>query len=226
MIPHPSPNYGARPDGVSPDMIVLHYTAMPTAEAALNTLSNPENEVSSHYLICEAGRTFSLVPEEARAWHAGRGSWGAVTDVNSHSIGIELANDGDSPFGMAQMDRLVDLVAEVRARWAIPPERVIGHSDMAPERKIDPGPRFDWQRLAREGHSVWHGDPAPAADTAGFLPSVRAFGYTSDVAPEMLLRAFRVRFRPDAAGPLDPLDAAIACDLAARFPVDARRRAA
>ena len=221
MIAHPSPNFGPRPDGVRPDLIVLHYTAMPTAEAALNTLSNPDNEVSAHYLISEEGQAFRLVPEEMRAWHAGAGRWGAVTDVNNHSIGIELANDGFSPYSMAQMDRLIELIAEVRARWNIPPERVIGHSDMAPERKIDPGDRFDWQRLAREGQSVWFEDSSPQDTPEHFLPFLRRFGYTSEVAPEMILRAFRTRFRPEAKGPVDPTDIGIAADLAHRFPVDA-----
>jgi len=136
---------------------------MQTAQAALKTLCNPKTEVSAHYLIAEDGEVLSLVPEDLRAWHAGAGAWGSVTDVNSRSIGIELANPGNCPFAAPQMDALEDLLAGIKTRWQIRPERVIGHSDMAPGRKIDPGARFDWLRLARAGFGVWpkpqSGDP-------------------------------------------------------------------
>ncbi|MFG5380733.1 N-acetylmuramoyl-L-alanine amidase [Yoonia sp. R2-816] len=199
-------------------MVVIHYTAMETAEAALKTLCNPETEVSAHYLIAADGEVTSLVPEALRAWHAGAGRWGAVTDVNSRSIGIELANDGFSPFAAAQMDALTDLLRGIRARWDIRPERVIGHSDMAPGRKIDPGPRFDWRRLALEGLGVW--PHAQTGDTAKFVPMMRAFGYNADADADLLLQVFRMRFRPGATGPLDPKDAGMITDLASRFPVD------
>lgn len=120
--------------------MVIHYTAMKSAAAALNTLCNPDTQVSAHYLIAPDGEVLSLVPEDLRAWHAGAGRWGSVTDVNSRSIGIELANNGFTPFASAQMDALTELLKGIRARWDIRPERVIGHSDMAPGRKIDPGP--------------------------------------------------------------------------------------
>ena len=200
-------------------MVVIHYTAMTSAKAALSTLCNPENEVSAHYVIAEDGEVISLVPEDLRAWHAGAGRWGAVTDVNSRSIGIELANDGASPFAAAQMDALTSLLQGIRARWAVRPERVIGHSDMAPGRKIDPGPRFDWRRLAREGLAVWP-DRQDAADTASFAPLMRAFGYTATDDPDLLLNVFRLRFRPWATGPLDEVDAGMIRNLARRFPVD------
>ncbi|MDW4550306.1 N-acetylmuramoyl-L-alanine amidase [Defluviimonas sp. D31] len=212
-----SPNFGERRGGARPSLIVLHYTAMPTCADARARLCDPAAEVSAHYLISEAGVVDALVAEEARAWHAGAGAWGAITDVNSHSIGIELSNPGDAPFPEPQMAAMEALLAGIMARWTIPPERVIGHSDMAPERKRDPGPRFDWRRLARAGLSVWpgaHGDP----DTA-FAASARAFGYP-DAAPEILLAAFRLRFRPWAVGPEDGEDRALAADLARRFPVD------
>ncbi len=199
-------------------MVVIHYTAMAAAQAALKTLCDPETEVSAHYLIAADGEVLSLVPEDLRAWHAGAGCWGAVTDVNSHSIGIELANDGFSPFAAAQMDALTDLLKAIRARWDIRPERVIGHSDMAPGRKIDPGVRFDWRRLALEGLAVW---PAmQTGDTAKFMSMMRAFGYTAEADEDLLLQVFRMRFRPAAAGPLDPVDAGMITDLARRFPVD------
>ena len=206
-----------------PDLIVLHYTAMPTATDAVVRLCDPAAEVSAHYLVDEAGRILALVPEELRAWHAGAGRWGAVTDVNSRSIGIELASTGKAPFAARQMAALERLLADLRHRWQIPPERVIGHSDMAPDRKNDPGPRFDWRALALAGHSVWPDGLQPyddAPDQAAFAAAARAFGY-ADLGLVLMLSAFRLRFRPWATGPLDGTDIAIARNLAARFPVDA-----
>ncbi|WP_342078923.1 N-acetylmuramoyl-L-alanine amidase [Yoonia sp. SS1-5] len=200
-------------------MVVIHYTAMQSAQGALKVLCDPANEVSAHYLIAEDGEVLSLVPEAMRAWHAGAGRWGKVTEVNSHSIGIELANDGFSPFAAAQMDALCALLQGIMQRWAIRPERVIGHSDMAPGRKIDPGVRFDWRRLARAGLSVWP-DPAPPGDVAQFAPMMRRFGYSATSDPDLLLATFRRRFRPQWAGPLDAVDAAMISDLAGRYPVD------
>jgi len=200
-------------------MVVIHYTAMKSAIAARDTLCNPDTQVSAHYLIAADGEVMSLVPEDLRAWHAGAGQWGAVTDVNSRSIGIELANDGFSPFAAAQMDALVALLQGINARWSIRPERVIGHSDMAPGRKIDPGRRFDWRRLAQEGLAVWPDATAPA-DPGGFAGWMQAFGYTATDDSDLLLSVFRLRFRPQATGPLDAIDAGMIRDLAARFPVD------
>lgn len=214
-----SPNCGPRRAGASPDIVVIHYTAMTSAKAAVETLCNHETEVSAHYLIAEDGEVVSLVPEALRAWHAGAGRWGAVTDVNSRSIGIELANTGFAPFAAAQMDALVDLLKGIKARWGMRPERVIGHSDMAPGRKIDPGARFDWRRLALEGLAVWPAQATPV-DPACFLPMMHSFGYTATDDPDLLLAVFRMRFRPWAKGPLDAIDAGIITDLATRFPVD------
>ncbi|SHF43634.1 N-acetylmuramoyl-L-alanine amidase [Loktanella atrilutea] len=194
---------------------------MRTAAAACDTLCNPDTQVSAHYLIAEDGCVLNLVPEEMRAWHAGAGQWGDVTDVNSRSIGIELANPGHCPFAASQMDALCDLLDGIRDRWAILPERIIGHSDMAPGRKIDPGARFDWRRLARLGLSVWPSSVADAPSSDMFIPLMRSVGYTADVADEVLLSAFRMRFRPRATGPLCPADMALIADLAERFPVDA-----
>jgi N-acetylmuramoyl-L-alanine amidase len=214
----PSPNFGERRGGARPDLVVLHYTAMESCAAARTRLCDPQAEVSAHYLISEAGFIEALVPEEARAWHAGAGTWGSVSDVNSRSIGIELANTGGQPFAEPQMAALTRLLDQVMSRWAIPPQRVIGHSDMAPDRKGDPGARFDWRRLALLGCSVW---PSPGdAPTEAFFPALRAFGYP-EAAPDALLTAFRLRFRPAASGPLDRVDAGMAFDLARRFPVDA-----
>ena len=194
-----------------PDMVVLHYTAMRDCDAAARVLCDPEREVSAHYLLREDGEVLSLVPEDRRAWHSGAGRWGEITDVNSRSIGIEISNPGDCPFAAAQMDALCVLLEGILARHAIPPLRVIGHSDMAPGRKIDPGARFDWRRLAREGLSVWPGPAAPG----DFASDLHRFGYTAEVAPEVLTEAFRLRFRPRHEGPLDDTDRALAAGLAA-----------
>lgn len=224
-LPWPSPNSGPRRGGARPDLVVIHYTGMAGWEAARDRLCDPAAEVSAHYLVRPDGPVLALVPEVLRAWHAGAGAWGGVGDVNSRSIGIELANPGDAPFPAPQMAALEALLAGVMTRWAIPPERVIGHADMAPDRKADPGPRFDWRRLALAGLAVWPApDPAPAA-VAGLQPALRAFGYPA-ADPDRLLAVFRARFRPFARGPATPADAAAAADLARRFPVDAGRPAA
>nr|WP_040671515.1 N-acetylmuramoyl-L-alanine amidase [Rhodobacter sp. SW2] len=210
-------------------MVVLHYTAMPSCAEARDRLCDAATEVSAHYLIAENGEVLALVPEELRAWHAGAGAWGSVSDVNSRSIGIELANSGSQPFAAPQMLALEALLADVMGRWQIAPQRLIGHSDMAPGRKGDPGPRFDWHRLARAGLSVWPQvdleDLPSMVDTAAFHAALRGFGYP-DLAPETLLAAFRLRFRPWARGPLDSVDLAMATDLADRFPVDVTPRPA
>ncbi len=220
-LSHPSPNFGERREGVRPDLVVLHYTAMQSAEAALERLCCLDHEVSAHYLIAEDGRIYQLVDEDMRAWHAGAGAWGAVTDVNSRSIGIELANPGDAPFAAPLMAALEALLVDILRRHAIPPERVIAHSDCAPLRKSDPGPRFDWRRLALGGLSVW---PAPSKvskpDEKAFLSHLETIGYTAATQPETCLSAFRLRFRPGATGPLAPADMAAAADLARRYPVD------
>jgi len=214
----PSPNFGDRRGGLRPTLIVLHYTAMATCAAARERLCDPSAEVSAHWLIAEDGTAEALVPEAARAWHAGAGSWGACHDVNSASIGIELANPGDRPFPEPQMAALERLLAGVMARWSIPPASVIAHSDMAPGRKSDPGPRFDWRRLALAGLSVWPEADAEAVDEPAFHASLTRFGYPAELPPPALLEAFRLRFRPWARGPLDATDCALAADLARRWP--------
>jgi N-acetylmuramoyl-L-alanine amidase len=209
---------------VTPSLIVLHYTAISCAEARAR-LCDPVAEVSAHYLISETGDIEALVPETARAWHAGAGEWAGLSDINSHSIGIELANTGAQPFANPQMTALETLLPQIMARWSIPPHRVIGHSDMAPSRKSDPGARFDWRRLALQGLSVWPlpwagrmaaQDSAPFDLPASFTAAARAFGYP-DTPLDTLLTAFRLRFRPWADGPLDQTDLTIAADLARRF---------
>ncbi|OWJ79307.1 N-acetylmuramoyl-L-alanine amidase [Haematobacter missouriensis] len=204
-------------------MVVIHYTAMADCRAAEARLCDPAAEVSAHWLIGKDGTTLPLVEESHRAWHAGAGQWGTVTDVNSRSIGIELDNTGAEPFSAPLMASLERLLADILDRWTIPPERVIAHSDMAPARKIDPGPRFDWRRLALSGLSVWpESAEEDGARQSGLMASLHAFGYPEGDAA-LLLSAFRLRFRPWADGPADPVDAALAADLARRFPVDRTR---
>ncbi len=215
-------------------MVVLHHTAMLSCDDAVARLCDPSFEVSAHYVISETGQLIQLVEEDQRAWHAGAGVWGSTDDVNSHSIGVELANPGplanEPPFPAAQMAALETLLCGIADRHDIPPENVIAHSDMAPVRKFDPGAKFDWQRLARQGLAVWpqRVDQMPLPDQAGFLRLARKFGYPSakDIAAQeiaetaafdILLAAFRLRFFPGKSGPLDPQDMAAISDLATRF---------
>ena len=203
-------------------MVILHYTAMQSAETARDWLCNPEAQVSAHYVLRADGHLWQLVDEAERAWHAGAGGWGAVADVNSRSIGIEIANTGTHPFAAPQMAALETLLGGILARWRIPPERVLAHSDTALGRKIDPGPRFDWKRLARGGQSIW---PEPAAP-GDFAADACRFGYVAGAGQEeALLGAFRMRFRPWAKGPLCDADRALMAGLAARWPVAGAFRA-
>ena len=205
-----------------PSLVVIHYTGMVSCAAARARLCDPAAEVSAHWLISQTGAAEALVPEAMRAWHAGAGRWRGVDDINSRSIGIELANSGAQPFPEPQMAALERLLADILQRWGIGPAGVIGHSDMAPGRKADPGARFDWLRLARAGLSVW---PTPGVP-GDFAADLAAFGYPA-AAPEVLLTAFRLRFRPWASGPLDDTDRALAAGLGLGSPgagrVDAGR---
>ncbi|MBB5515343.1 N-acetylmuramoyl-L-alanine amidase [Rubricella aquisinus] len=220
-IAHPSPNHGPRKGEGAVDMIILHYTAMETGPA-LERLCDPEWEVSCHYLICPQGQIFQLVPEDRRAWHAGRARWGDVRDVNSRSIGIELANLGDHPFAHRQMEALIALVGDIRARHSIPPERVLAHSDIAPDRKTDPGARFDWGRLVRAGHAIALRAEPRSMDEEAFGAALARAGYDPEQSMACLLAAFRLRHRPGAAaGPLDAMDMGLAHELASRFPFSA-----
>lgn len=215
VIRHSSPNHGARRDGLTPELVVLHFTAMPDVDAALARLCAPEHEVSAHYLIGRDGRLWQLVDEDRRAWHAGAGSWRGRGDVNSRSIGIEFDNSGLHPYSEPLMARLEALLCDILARWPIGPEGVIGHQDFAPSRKADPGPRFDWRRLARQGLAAWPapGDPAPP-DPARFLEHAARFGYPAEAGLGPVLAAVRARFRPSGRGPLNAYDMAVAAGLA------------
>ncbi|NDW53963.1 N-acetylmuramoyl-L-alanine amidase [Aliiroseovarius sp. PrR006] len=203
-ISHPSPNFGPRREGLVPSLIVLHYTAMPDPDEALERLCSPKYEVSAHYLIHRDGRLFQLVDEEMRAWHAGAGSWAGMDDINSWSIGIEMDNDGASPFSEPQMATLETLLPEIMQRWNIDPAGVIGHSDMAPGRKTDPGPRFDWARLARQGLAVRSGasDPTDNFSAETFRDCATKLGYPTDIDHTTLLASVRLRHRPWGEGPL------------------------
>jgi N-acetylmuramoyl-L-alanine amidase len=214
-LTHPSPNFGERRGRGRVELVVLHYTVLGCAEA-LERLCDLLSEVSAHYLIDHDGTVLSLVDETARAWHAGAGEWRGAGDVNSRSIGIELANSGREPFAEPQMAALERLLAGVLDRHGLGPQAVIAHSDMAPDRKGDPGARFDWRRLALQGLAVWP-EPGHPGD---FLADLSAFGYPA-APPEILLTAFRLRFRPWVKGPLDDTDLALAAGLR-RFAVDAK----
>lgn len=218
-----SPNFGPRRDGLTPQLVVLHYTAMESCAAARARLCDPVYEVSAHWLISEAGDVDALVAEEMRAWHAGAGCWRGLDDINSRSIGIELSNRGDTPFAEPQMAALEELLWGILSRWQIQPLGVIGHSDMAPGRKSDPGRRFDWRRLARQGLSIWPQEPAPLAspDPRRFCRAAERFGYSCDAGFEAVLNAFRARFHPGKSGALTAQDMARIEDLAGRFGVDA-----
>lgn len=206
MIERPSPNYNERKAGKIIGMLVMHYTGMRDAEAALRRLTDPEAQVSSHYLIDEAGKVYRLVDEQRRAWHAGVSFWAGERDINSVSIGIELVNPGHEfgyqPFPEGQMAALIDLSRNILARNRIPSSRVLGHSDVAPARKIDPGELFDWQRLAKAGIGLW---PAPAkgpGDGASVRAALSKIGYevsadgAKDTLTKQSLSAFQRRFRP------------------------------
>jgi len=213
----PSPNFGERRGGMRPDALVLHYTGMESAEAAEDWLCNPLSEVSSHYLVHEDGRVVQMVPETGRAWHAGKGSWKGVADVNSFSIGIEIVNPGHSfgypDFPPSQIEAVIALCRDICQRWAILPQRVLAHSDTAPGRKIDPGEKFPWDILASAGvgHYV---DPVPitAEDVLAigaqgevvqeFQAKLAFYGYdvattgNFDASTEQVVAAFQRHFRP------------------------------
>ncbi|CAM3145947.1 N-acetylmuramoyl-L-alanine amidase XylA [Sphingomonas antarctica] len=201
IIETPSPNFDARTAPVT--MLVLHYTGMPTCAEAVARLTDPEAKVSSHYLVAEDGQIMRLVAEDKRAWHAGKSYWRGTTDINSASVGIEICNPGHEfgyrPFPEAQIDAVVPLVAEIVKRYGITRGNIVGHSDIAPSRKQDPGELFPWNRLAKLRLALPRPTKSlidPAWGDAGFLLALERFGY--DVSdPLAATVAFQRRFRPE-----------------------------
>lgn len=197
-IDRPSPNFDTR--ALPVQMVVLHYTGMESAEAAIERLADPAAKVSAHWLVTEDGEVVRMVDEAHRAWHAGKSWWRGVTDVNSASIGIEIANPGHEfgyrAFPEAQMAAVETLVAAAVQRYAIRPANVVGHSDIAPARKEDPGELFDWERLARAGLAMAMpaGGFDPGWTDAGTLAALARYGYDIN-APEAAVIAFQRRFR-------------------------------
>jgi N-acetylmuramoyl-L-alanine amidase len=214
----PSANHGERREGRRPTMLVLHYTGMPDEGEALQWLCNPVSQVSAHYFVFEDGRVVQLVPEARRAWHAGLSQWDGETDINSSSIGIEIANPGHPgglpPFPDAQIESVIGLARDILTRWRIAPERVLAHSDVAPGRKLDPGEIFPWERLHRNGVGHWV-PPAPIGDGRFFtrgdqgmpIEALQAmlamYGYglkitgSFDEETEKVVSAFQRHFRPE-----------------------------
>ncbi len=215
FIEAPSPNFGPRT--APPSMIVLHYTGMRTGEGALQRLRAEDSQVSSHYLVEEDGRIFRLVAEERRAWHAGKSFWRGITDVNSASIGVEIVNPGHEfgyrPFPEAQIASVIALVGDIRTRWQVADVDIVGHADVAPDRKEDPGELFPWKRLAEAGHGLWAEPPAaPGLPLAEGEESAAVFalqagftrlGYDSapsgkfDAHTAAVVRAFQRHWRQD-----------------------------
>ena len=212
-----SPNHGERLAVRRPDMLVLHYTGMPDAQVALDRLSSAAAQVSCHYLVLEDGEIVQMVREQRRAWHAGQSTWEGHADINSRSIGIEIVNPGHEwgyvDFPQAQMAAVTELCGDIVRRHRIPPQHVLGHSDIAPTRKEDPGEKFDWRRLAQAGAGLWT-EPAPirggrffafgdAGEPVAALQAMFAlYGYGIDLhgrfdtLTEAVTRAFQRHFRP------------------------------
>jgi N-acetylmuramoyl-L-alanine amidase len=198
-LARPSPNFDTRSLPIS--MLVLHYTGMESAAAAIDQLANPDAKVSAHYVVTEDGEVVAMVDEANRAWHAGKSWWRGINDVNSASIGVEIVNPGHEfgyrPFPPAQMAAVEALVAAVVRRHGIAPANVVGHSDIAPARKQDPGELFDWPRLAAAGlaNAVPIGCPDPGWSDEMTIAALNRYGY--DVAdPAAATIAFQRRFRP------------------------------
>ena len=203
MIQQPSPNFNDRPAGIEIDMLVLHYTGMRTANEALDRMCDPVAEVSAHYMIDEDGQVYQLVGEEKRAWHAGVSSWRGNSNINDRSIGIELANPGHEfgyrAFPAVQFNMLVKLAKEILVRNSIPTRNTVGHSDIAPARKQDPGELFDWAQLASHGIGLWPTTILPQNTNEDYFSdfglALQTYGYDiTDLTTTT--RAFQRHFRP------------------------------
>lgn len=201
--PRPSPNHDSR-NGRAIDMIVLHYTGMIGAAESLERLCDPAAKVSAHYLIDEDGMVYSLVPEERRAWHAGVAFWSGERDINTISVGIELQNPGHEhgyrAFPDVQIEALISLLDGIRSRHAVPDARIVGHSDVAPARKEDPGELFPWARLAAAGHGLWPEMEAAAIPVEDAAAALARLGYACSGSEggelEAALMAFQRHFLP------------------------------
>jgi N-acetylmuramoyl-L-alanine amidase len=228
-----SPNQGLRGDPARIDMLVLHYTGMQSAHAAIERLCDSRAKVSAHYVVEENGAVWRLVPEIRRAFHAGVSCWEEESDLNAVSIGIEIVNPGHEwgyrPYPEPQVTAVELLCRDLLTRHAIPAHRVVGHSDIAPQRKTDPGELFDWPRLARAGVGIW---PQPAANCAGergtgssvdvraaALADLAAIGYCMTAGAETaVIAAFQRRFRPECwDGRLDSETARRLCEVRAAY---------
>jgi N-acetylmuramoyl-L-alanine amidase len=196
---HPSPNFGPR----RANYVILHHTSNDTLEYALSVLTHPLSGVSSHYLIGRDGQVLQLVDEDRRAWHAGASMWSGQADMNSASIGIELDNTGSEPFPPPQIDALIALLGDIQRRHLVPRANVLGHADIAPERKSDPSVLFPWRQLAEAGFGLWCDPPHPPPPE-GFdaLLGLAALGYDTR-APAAAVAAFKRHFAPDDAGAAD-----------------------
>ena len=213
-----SDNYGVRKASQRPSFIILHHTAMTSAEAALERLCSSQHEVSAHYVISSQGDVFQLVSEDKRAWHAGASYWAGEVDLNSLSIGIELDNSGGVPFSFPLMCALVPLIKDIQARWSIPRCHILGHFEIAIARKADPGPKFDWQALAAQGIGACPtANRSEHTDEDRFYSYAKAIGYDPNQGKAGILNAFRQRYRPGVITALDERDCAIIKDLHRQF---------
>lgn len=198
----PSPNFDARRS--LPDLILLHYTGMKSADAAIERLRDPAAKVSSHYVIDEDGRTLRLVPEERRAWHAGQSWWQGETDINAVSIGIEIVNPGHEfgyrPFPDSQVAAVIALIDDIRTRWSVTDARILGHSDVAPTRKTDPGELFPWKKLAEHRQGLWF---EPAAERIAALGPPLGIGDSGLGVHVLQAGLHRLGYQPQPTGQYD-----------------------
>lgn len=184
-------NFGLR----KPNTVVIHHTAQKSCEQTLQTFTLERTQVSAHYVICKDGTLHHMLNDYLRAWHAGAGKWGGQTDINSSSIGIEIDNDGTEIFTEAQMNCLLGLLANLKKNYAIPAANFIGHSDIAPARKVDPNVNFSWKTLADNGFGLWYGDTTGTEVPPDFnaVHALRIVGYDVSNIPAAT-QAFRRHF--------------------------------